>query len=116
MPDYLVDEIREMGSVTTECEGLEDIEDPPDVLYVTRIQKERFGDLQEYETVAGTYRVTSETVRTLGGSIKIMHPLPRVDEIDPEVDTLENAIYFRQAHNGIPVRQAILGLVTGMIK
>ena len=116
MPDYLVEEVREMGSETRECESLEDMEEPPDVLYVTRIQKERFGDLQEYERVAGTYRVTPKTVETLGGNIKIMHPLPRVDEIAPEVDRMENAIYFKQAHNGIPVRQAILGLVTGMIK
>jgi len=116
MPDYLVEEVREMGSEVRECESLEDIEKPPDILYVTRIQKERFGDLQEYERVAGTYRVTPKTVETLGGNIRIMHPLPRVDEIAPEVDRMENAIYFKQAHNGIPVRQAILGLVTGMIK
>ena len=113
MPDYLVDEIREMGSVTTECEGLEDIEDPPDVLYVTRIQKERFGDLQEYETVAGTYRVTSKTVRTLGGSKKIMHPLPRVDEIVPEVDETGHALYFKQSFYGVPVRMALLEMLIG---
>jgi aspartate carbamoyltransferase catalytic subunit len=115
MPKYLLDEIREKGSETHEYEDLEDIKGPLDVLYVTRIQKERFGDLQEYERVAGTYRVTPETVLALGGAVKIMHPLPRVYEIAPEVDSIENAIYFRQAHNGIPVRQAILGLVTGAI-
>jgi aspartate carbamoyltransferase catalytic subunit len=115
MPGYLLEEIREMGSKTREYEGLADVDEPLDVLYVTRIQKERFGDQQEYERVAGTYRVTSKTVLALGGTLKIMHPLPRVDEIATDVDTLENAIYFRQAHNGIPVRQAILGLVTGAI-
>lgn len=115
MPKYLLDEIREMRSEIHEYKDLEDIKGPLDVLYVTRIQKERFGDLQEYERVAGTYRVTPETVLALGGAVKIMHPLPRVYEIAPEVDSMENAIYFMQAHNGIPVRQAILGLVTGAI-
>jgi aspartate carbamoyltransferase catalytic subunit len=115
MPGYLLEEIREMGSETRQFEALCDIDIPLDVLYVTRIQKERFGDMQEYERVAGTYRVTPETVRALSEGVRIMHPLPRVDEIDVEVDAMENAIYFEQAHNGIPVRQAILGLVTGSI-
>ena len=115
MPDYLVDEIRANGSTIYECNDLDELTEPLDILYATRIQKERFGDMQEYERVAGTYRVTPETVQAMGGSIKIMHPLPRVYEIAPEVDSLENAIYFKQAHNGIPVRQAILGLVTGAI-
>ena len=115
MPPYLLEEVRGMGSETREYEELSGIDVPLDVLYVTRIQKERFGDMQEYERVAGTYRVTPETIRTLPEGIRIMHPLPRVDEIDPEVDAMENAIYFEQAHNGIPVRQAILGLVTGAI-
>jgi aspartate carbamoyltransferase catalytic subunit len=84
-----------------------------DILYVTRIQKERFGDPQEYKSVAHSYRVTRDTVDFLGGNVKLMHPLPRVDEIAEEVDRLPNAIYFDQAHNGIPTRQALLGLVTG---
>lgn len=87
-----------------------------DVLYVTRIQKERFGDPQEYENVAHSYRVTPDTIEMLGGDVKIMHPLPRVDEISEEVDDLPNALYFKQAHNGIPTRQALLGLVTGGIE
>ncbi len=116
MPDYLIDEIKENGSRIKEVEEIEDVNEKLDILYVTRIQKERFGDLQEYERVAGYYRITEEVVLTLGRDVKIMHPLPRVDEIAPSVDSLENAIYFRQAHNGIPVRQALLGLVTGSIQ
>ncbi len=116
MPDDLIDEIKENGSKIRELEELEDVKEKLDVLYVTRIQKERFGDMQEYAKVAGYYRITEEVIKTLGGSIKIMHPLPRVDEIAPSVDFLDNAIYFRQAHNGIPVRQAVLGLVTGSIQ
>ncbi len=86
-----------------------------DVLYVTRIQKERFGDPQEYKNVAHSYRITRETIKELGSGVRIMHPLPRVDEIAEEVDSTPNAIYFRQAHNGVPTRQALLGLVTGGI-
>lgn len=91
-------------------------EDDLDVLYVTRIQRERFGDPQEYEMVAHSYRVTPDTVSMLGEQVRIMHPLPRVDEIDESVDDMDNAIYFHQAHNGIPTRQALLGLVTGALE
>jgi aspartate carbamoyltransferase catalytic subunit len=115
MPVDLLEEVSEMGSKTEEFEELDEITDKLDILYVTRIQKERFGDLQEYERVAGCYRITPKTVKALGEQIKIMHPLPRVYEIAPEVDAMENAIYFKQAHNGIPVRQGVLGLVTGAI-
>ena len=93
---------------------LEEAEDQNlDILYVTRIQKERFGDPQEYKKVAGIYRITQDTINMLGKDIRVMHPLPRVDEISEEVDSMPNAIYFTQAHNGIPTRQALLGLVTG---
>jgi aspartate carbamoyltransferase catalytic subunit len=115
MPVDLLEEISEMGSRTQEFEDLDELTEKLDILYVTRIQKERFGDLQEYERVAGCYRLTPQIVQILGKNIQIMHPLPRVNEIAPEVDRMENAIYFKQAHNGIPVRQGILGLVTGAI-
>jgi aspartate carbamoyltransferase catalytic subunit len=115
MPDYLVHEINENGSRTREVEDLDELDARIDVLYVTRIQKERFGDMQEYAKVAGCYRVTKKVVESLGGNIRVMHPLPRVDEIALEVDELDNALYFKQAHNGIPVRQAVLGLVLGTI-
>ncbi len=114
MPPHVLSELADSGisfRVVTSPEEARDSE--MDILYVTRIQKERFGDPQEYESVAHSYRVTRETVSILGDSIRIMHPLPRVDEIAEEVDSLPNAIYFRQAHNGIPTRQALLGLVTG---
>jgi aspartate carbamoyltransferase catalytic subunit len=115
MPDYLVGEIRANGSTVSEFNDLDELSETLDVLYATRIQKERFGDMQEYERVAGTYRITKEVLISLGSNVKLMHPLPRVDEIASEVDEMENAIYFRQAHNGIPVRQAVLGLVLGVL-
>jgi len=114
MPEQIKEELSAAGISFHEAEEPEQAADRRlDVLYVTRIQRERFGDPQEYESVAHSYRVTPDTVLALGGEVSIMHPLPRVDEIAEEVDALENAIYFEQAHNGIPTRQALLGLVTG---
>jgi aspartate carbamoyltransferase catalytic subunit len=82
-----------------------------DVVYVTRIQKERFPDIEEYEKVKGAYLITAETADPLSEEAIILHPLPRVDEIAPEVDSLPQAKYFEQAEGGIPVRMALLKLV-----
>ncbi len=114
MPGHI---LKELDDRNTRYKSIADLEEAGnfdlDILYVTRIQKERFGDPQEYEKVAGIYRITQETIKLLGKDIRVMHPLPRVDEIAEEVDSMPNAIYFTQAHNGIPTRQALLGLVTG---
>jgi len=93
--------------------SLEDVIEELDVLYVTRIQKERFPDPEEYERVRGAYRVTPSTLRGAKRSLIILHPLPRVDEIDPRVDSTPHAWYFRQARNGVPIRMALLSLVLG---
>lgn len=84
-----------------------------DVLYMTRIQKERFSDEAEYKRLKGTYIVNKELVEKSKPGITIMHPLPRVDEITREVDDYEGAAYFRQAANGVPIRMAIIALITG---
>jgi aspartate carbamoyltransferase catalytic subunit len=86
-----------------------------DFLYCTRIQKERFYDPMEYEKVAGTYKLDLNSLELLKPDTYIMHPLPRVDEISTDVDSDPRAVYFEQAHNGVPVRSALLGLVTGTI-
>jgi len=86
------------------------------VLYVTRIQKERFPDLAEYQKVAGTYRIDMPMLKDVKSDLIIMHPLPRVGEIAPEVDATPYAKYFEQAFNGVPVRMALLGLVLGGLK
>ena len=80
-----------------------------DVLYMTRIQEERFADHSEYERLKGSYRLTVDQVKASKASI--MHPLPRLQEIATEVDVLPNAAYFRQAANGVPVRMALLSLL-----
>lgn len=116
MPDYNKKYLTDKGISFYEVESLQEIGRDLDVLYVTRLQRERFGDPIEYEKVSGSYRVTLETMKILGKNTKLMHPLPKVDEIAAEVDDLKNAIYFEQAHNGIYVRQALLGLVTGVIQ
>jgi len=83
-----------------------------DVLYVTRIQKERLGDEVEYERFKGCYRVDEALLRE-NPEMAVMHPLPRVDELDPAVDGRKQCIYFEQAANGIPVRQVLLLASTG---
>jgi aspartate carbamoyltransferase catalytic subunit len=82
-----------------------------DVLYQTRIQKERFTDLGEYEAVKDCTRIDPDLMRLLPEGAIVMHPLPRLDEIDPAIDLDARAAYFRQAGNGVPVRMALLDMV-----
>jgi aspartate carbamoyltransferase catalytic subunit len=79
-----------------------------DVLYVTRVQKERFADAAEYEKVKDAFVVNADLLARTKSRAIIMHPLPRVDEINPDVDALPTAKYFDQARNGVPVRMAVL--------
>ena len=82
---------------------------------MTRIQKERFPDPVEYNKLKGVYQIDKSLLDHTKKDVRIMHPLPRVDEIKTDLDDTPNAAYFRQAGNGVPVRQAIIGLVTGAI-
>ena len=84
-----------------------------DVLYVTRIQKERFVDELEYNKAKGSYKIDRELVDSLKSSSIVMHPLPRIDEIEKGVDKSPKARYFEQAANGVPVRMAILDKILG---
>lgn len=85
-----------------------------DVIYVTRIQKERFPDPQEYERVKDAFILTPTILEGLRDNAIIMHPMPRVSEIDTSIDKTKHARYFEQARNGIPVRMALLCLVGGI--
>ena len=85
-----------------------------DVIYVTRIQKERFPDPQEYERVKGAFVLNLNSLEGIRENAIIMHPLPRVSEISPDIDATKHARYFEQAKNGIPVRMALLCLVCGI--
>lgn len=82
-----------------------------DVLYVTRIQRERFPDAQEYEKVKGSYTIDSATLAKAKSDVAVMHPLPRLDEISHSVDATKNAVYFRQASYGKELRAALLALM-----
>ncbi len=84
-----------------------------DVLYVTRIQKERFTDQNEYLSVIGSYSINGDAVDKMKDRSIVMHPLPRIDEITPEVDSSPKAAYFRQASNGVPVRMALVSMIVG---
>lgn len=113
MPKYVTDELKgEWSAHNTMNDILADL----DILYVTRIQKERFPDIDEYRKVADAYQINSESLRNVKPSLKIMHPLPRVNEISIEVDNTTHAAYFRQAFNGVPVRMALLEKLIGGTK
>jgi aspartate carbamoyltransferase catalytic subunit len=106
-------DLHETGSSVKEHTELEDILPSLDVLYVTRIQRERFPDESEYRAVAGQYQIDAETLEAAKDDLTVMHPLPRVDEIDYDVDETSHAEYFQQAHNAVPVRMALLDLLLG---
>ncbi|MCS7178082.1 MAG: aspartate carbamoyltransferase [Anaerolineae bacterium] len=115
MPPDIVAALRAQGVQVEETTDLEAALAQADVLYMTRIQKERFADPAEYERLRGSYILTREMIERINPSVTILHPLPRVDEIAPEVDGLPNAAYFRQARNGVYVRMALLALVLGRV-
>jgi aspartate carbamoyltransferase catalytic subunit len=92
-------------------EDIDEVIREVDVLYVTRIQKERFPDPNEYLRVAKSYRITLPVLEGVRNNLIIMHPLPRVDEIAQEVDQTKYAKYFKQAFYGIPVRMALLAIL-----
>ena len=108
MPSHITDELTGKWS---SHEKLEEVLGKLDVLYVTRIQKERFPDIEDYKKVAGAYRIDAELLKNAKSKLKILHPLPRVNEISTDVDSTKHAAYFRQAFNGIPVRMALLYLL-----
>lgn len=111
MPDSIKRDLTNSGIKVRETTNLDDVVDVVDVLYLTRIQKERFPDPGEYQMVAGSYKITKESLKSVKDNLIIMHPLPRVNEIDPEVDASRHAIYFRQSFYGVPVRMAVLSMV-----
>jgi len=113
MPGEVVAYLKDAGKFGKACHTPEEVITDTDVLYVTRIQKERFPDPVEYEKMAGVYRVDPELVSRGPDNMIIMHPLPRVNEITPEVDALPQAKYFIQAFNAVPVRMALLSRVIG---
>lgn len=113
LPIFIEQELRDNGIFVWTGEKVEEIVDKVDILYVTRIQRERFADPEEYEKVKNTYIINSGMLNNVRKSLKILHPLPRVNEISEDVDTLPFAYYFEQARNGVYMRQAILTHLLG---
>ena len=113
MPQYIVEELGKFGVEQQAYAGLEPVVAETDVLYVTRVQKERFEDLDVYESVKGAYVITPETMKGAKQDMVLMHPLPRVGEISMELDTDPRAAYFRQMEYGLYVRMALLAMVLG---
>ena len=116
MPENYLDELFQKKVKYHKTSDLTRFSKELDVIYVTRIQKERFPDPLEYEKFKGIYRIDEAFLQNIKKELKIMHPLPRVDEIDKSIDNTEHAAYFEQAANGIPVRKALLALVLGKVK
>lgn len=113
MPDEIKEELSKCGLEFEEVERLDDVLSVADILYITRIQKNRFADKTEYKRYDGVYRVNLETLKHMKSGAIIMHPLPRVNEIDPAVDSDKRTAYFRQAENGLYMRMAILAKMIG---
>ena len=108
MPANITLELRERGTEVIEHADVEEVIRDLDVLYVTRIQRERFPDSASYYNVASSYRITPDLLTGVRENLMILHPLPRAGEIDPAVDRTPYARYFEQAKNGVPVRMALL--------
>lgn len=116
MPQYLLEELDKEGVEYSEHTNVEEVVNKVDILYSTRIQKERFPDPEDYEKVKNAYILSASLFKGVKKNFRILHPLPRVNEISADVDTTPYAQYFEQAGNGVPVRMALTALVLGAIK
>jgi len=106
MPPDIIHDLKEHDISIQETSKITEVIDHVNVLYVTRIQKERFPDPEEYSKIKGAYRIDSKMLN--GKDVIVMHPLPRVDEISADVDVMPQCKYFQQAFYGMPVRMALL--------
>jgi aspartate carbamoyltransferase len=113
MPSELIEEVKQKGMEYEELEDVSQAIDKADVLYVTRVQKERFADLAQYDAMKDFYTITPELMKNAKQTMSVMHPLPRVGEISYAVDADPRASYFRQMKNGMYVRMALLTAVLG---
>jgi aspartate carbamoyltransferase len=119
MPNYVKAYVDEFGKrqgfeiIQEECGSIKDAMKNANVLYVTRVQKERFEKEQDYNAVKGAYVIDADLMKEAPEKMIVMHPLPRVDEISTDVDSDPRAAYFREMENGLYVRMAILALVLG---
>jgi aspartate carbamoyltransferase catalytic subunit len=113
MPKEVIDEVAEKGIPQNEFSTLDEVLPETDVLYVTRVQKERFENTDEYEKVKGAYVIDPGVMKTAKQDMIVMHPLPRITEISMDFDDDPRAAYFRQMEYGLYVRMALLAMVLG---
>lgn len=111
LPMELMQKVRDKGFDVREGQSIDDVIAQSDVIYVTRVQRERFADTSLYEKVKDSYAITPEVMAKAKEDAIVMHPLPRVNEIDRRVDSDPRAAYFRQVRNGLYVRMALLAAV-----
>jgi len=116
MPDYICKKLRQNNIEFSLHKKIEEVVNKVDILYMTRIQAERFPDQTDYEKLKNIYVLNSKMLENVRDTMKILHPLPRVNEITTDVDRTKHAYYFEQAQNGLYVRQAVLGLVLGKLE
>jgi len=114
LPDYVQKKLPDR--FISRKESLEDIMNKVDVLYITRLQRERFDDPKLYEKIKGKYIITRELLSKAKNDLIVMHPLPRVFEIDYDVDADNRAVYFRQAFYGVPMRMALISVLLELIE
>jgi len=115
MPDHILDTLKERGAHVTQHSSLDDVLADTDVIYVTRVQKERFASDAEYEAVKDSFLITPALLSRLGArpSLRILHPLPRVNELAKDLDDDPRSAYFRQMKHGLHVRMAIIACLLG---
>lgn len=114
MPEYIKESIQEQGHAYYETNNLDEVIGSLDVLYMTRVQQERFEDKAEYERLKDYYILNSAKMQNAQKDMLVMHPLPRVNEIDEDVDTDDRAVYFKQAKYGMFVRMALMMKLLGV--
>jgi aspartate carbamoyltransferase catalytic subunit len=115
MPPQYLQQAAAAGLTVTNVPNLQEAIAQSDILYMTRLQEERFPDPLEFGHIKASYRITAAMLTGAPERLRILHPLPRINEIAVDVDRTAHAHYFPQAGNGIPVRQALLGLVLGAL-
>ena len=113
MKPAIIKHMERSGVDVVEVEGVEEALKDVDVIYTTRIQKERFPDAREYDKVKDRFRITSSDLELMKEDAIILHPLPRVDELDTDIDNTPHAKYFDQVYNGVILRMAVLKLILG---
>jgi aspartate carbamoyltransferase catalytic subunit len=115
MPDEYLRQAAAVGMEVTQAATLQEAIAQADILYMTRLQEERFPDPLEFDHIKASYRITAHMLADARPQLRVLHPLPRINEIAIDVDHTVHAHYFAQAGNGIPVRQALLGMVLGVL-